>query len=228
MSDIKNIQTLAPLLAEDFIDFDERIFERDKYNEFINYKKNEPGLFSKYLICKLHDSRVIEINLTDKQFSITLNDFSTYVFADAIINRFSLPIDSDKILFPLTLTFNTNIVVTYNTVDDDGNLHVVSPVKLDTYLYEQVITADNDKIEVVFNFWQSNIDRPGERFIVIVSANDFSLTENQDFAWQKVFGDKYDRFYNYFKQQFDIGRFVSDYHKCLELIAEFDKTTQTK
>jgi hypothetical protein len=225
MSDIKNIQTIAPMLADDFIDFEESIFDTDKYSEFLRDRKSKLGLFTKYLVCKLHDSWVIETNLTDKQFSITLNDSSTHVFADAIVDRFSLSIDHDKLTFPLTLTFDSNLAITYNTVDDDGNLQVISPVKLDEYLYEQVTIADTDEIEVVFHFWQSHEERPGERIILIVSAKEFSLTENQDNAWQKIFGSQYDNYYNYFKQQFDSDRYVSDQHICSELIDELDKST---
>lgn len=225
MTDIKNIQTLAPLLAEDFIDFDEPIFDTDKYKEFLHDRKSRLGLYSKYLPFKLHDSWVVETNFTDKQFSITLNDFSTHVFADAIVDRFSLSIAHDKLTFPLTLTFNSNLIVTYNTVDDDGNLHVISPVKLDEYLYEQVIISDANKIEVVFHFWQSHEDKPGERIIVFVSAKEFSVTENQGSAWQMVFGNKYDNYYNYFKQQFDSGRYVSDFSNCLQLVDELNKST---
>lgn len=225
MNNSKNIQKIAPFLADEFIDLDESFFDTDKYFEFIQSKKNDLGLFSKYLVCKLHDSWVIDTSLTEKQFSITLNDFSTHVFADAIVDKFSLSIDHDKLVFPVTLTFNSNLVVTYNTVDDDGNLHVISPVKLDEYLYEQVIIANTNKIEVVFHFRQSHTDRPGERIIVVVSAKDFSLTEDQDLAWQYVFGNKYDNYYNYFKQQFDSSRYVSDGHICSELINELDKST---
>jgi hypothetical protein len=225
MNDIKNIQTIAPMLADDFIDLEEPIFDTDKYSEFLLDRKNKLGLFSKYLVCKFHDSWVIDVKQTDDLFSITLNDFSTYVFADAIIEKFSLPIDSDHISFPISLNFNSNLSVTYNTVDDDGNLKQIPPTKLDEYLYEQVITADTDKIEVVFHFWQSHKDKPGERIIVIVSAKDLTITENQDGAFHKLFGNKYDNYYNYFKQQFDSDRYVSDGHVCSELIDELDKST---
>jgi hypothetical protein len=225
MSDFKNIQTIAPMLADDFIDLEEPIFDTDKYSEFLRDRKNKLGLFSKYLICKFHDSWVIDVKQSDNVFSITLNDFSTYVFEDAIIDKFSLPIDSDHIFFPVSLNFSSNLSVTYNTVDDDGNLKQIAPTKLDEYLYEQVITADTDKIEVVFHFWQSHKDIPGERIIVIVSANDLSITENQDEAFHKLFGNKYDKYYNYFKQQFDSDRYVSDGHICFELIDELDKST---
>ena len=225
MSDIKNIQTIAPMLADDFIDLDAPIFDTHKYHEFLRERKNKLGLFSKYLICKFHDSCVIDVKQTDQSFSITLNDFSTYVFADAIITKFSLPIDPDHISFPVILTFNSNLSVTYNTVDNDGNLKQIPPAKLDEYLYEQVITIDSGKIEVVFHFWQSHKDRPGDRIIVIVSAKELLITENQDEAFHNLFGNRYDKYYNYFKQQFDSDRYVSDGHICSELIDEMDKST---
>jgi hypothetical protein len=225
MSDLKNIQTLAPLLAEAFIDFDEPIFDMDKYNEYLRDKKSRLGLFSKYLIFKLHDSKVIETNLTNKQFSITLNDYSTQMLAYAIVDKFSLSIDHNNLTFPVTLTFNSNLVITYNTVDEKGDLHVISSVNLDEYLYEQVTIADTDKIEIVFHFWQSNGDEPGERIIVIISTKEFSVTENQNSAWQNIFGNQYDNYYNYFKQQFDSGRHVSNAQLCSELMNEVDNSS---
>ena len=78
---------------------------------------------------------------------------------------------------------------------------------------------------MVLHFWQSNADGPGQRIIVIVSAKNISLTENQDEAWFKLFGNKYDRYYNYFKQQFDSDRYVSDMQICTDLIDELDKST---
>lgn len=225
MSDIKNIQTIAPMLADDFIELNEPIFDTDKYDEFLRERKNNLGLFRKYLVCKFHDSWVIDIKQTDKSFSIVLNDFSTYVFADAIIKKFSLPIDSGHISFPVTLTFNSNLSVTFNTVDEYGILNQIPPTRLDEYLYEQVITAETDKIEIVFHFWQSQKDKPGIRIIVIVSAKDLVITENQNEAFHKLFGNKFDKYYNYFKQQFDSERYVSDGHICSELIDELDKST---
>ena len=86
------------------------------------------------------------------------------------------------------------------------------------------ILIENNRIEIVFHFWKSNIDikKPGERIIVIASAQNIVLTENQDKAWNKIFGNEYDKYYEYFKSQFNSNRYVSDHDQCAILITEFE------
>jgi len=85
MTEKRNIQTIAPLLADDFVDLDEPIFDTNKYSVFLDTNIKRLGIFKKYLICKLHDSWVIDVNQDNDKFKIRLNDFSTYVFADTIV-----------------------------------------------------------------------------------------------------------------------------------------------
>jgi len=225
----KNIKTIAPFLADDFVDLDEPIFDTHSYSVFLENNANTLGTFKKYLICKLHDSWLIDVNENIDKFRITLNDYSTYVFADIIIERYNLPIDSDNITFPLTIELTGNLRVEFNKVDDDGNLIQINQTQLDEYLYEQVTHIDKEKIEIVFHFWKSNIkdDRPGERIIVIVSAKELRIIENQDQSWTAVFGDKFDDLYKYFKEQFNSERFVSDQNECEKLIEEFEQNQRT-
>lgn len=229
MNDKRNIQTIAPFLADDFIDLDEPIFDTDKYAVFLDNNSNRLGTFKKYLICKFHDSWITDVNESIDKFRLTLNDFSTYVFADKIIERYNLPIDSDNIAFPLTIELTGNLKVEFNKVDDDGNLIQINQTQLDEYLYEQVTHIDKEKIEIVFHFWKSNIkdDKPGERIIVIASAKELSIIENQDQSWTEVFGDKFDDLYKYFKEQFNSDRFVSDQNECEKLIDEFEQNQLT-
>jgi len=225
MSEKRNIQTIAPLLADDFIDVDEPIFDTDKYSTFLEKNANRLGIFNKYLICKLHDSWIIRIEQVLDKLRITLNDFSTYVFADTLIEKYKLSIDPDHIAFPLTFEFEGNLRVEYDKVDDNGNLKQIRPIELNEYLYEQVTLIENEKIEIVFHFWKSQVKekRPGERIIVIVSAKELNLKENQDRAWTELFGHEYDGLYQYFKEQFDSDRYVSDHNECEKLIDEFEE-----
>lgn len=229
MTEKRNIQTIAPFLADDIVDLDEPIFNTDTYSTFLENNANRLGNFKKYLICKLHDSWVIDVNERIDKFSLTLNDYSTYVFANKIIERYNLPIDSDNIAFPLTIELTGNVKVEFNQVDDDGNLIRINQTQLDEYLYEQVTHIDKEKIEIVFHFWKSNIkdDKPGERIIVITSAKKLRTIENQDQSWTEVFGAKFNDLYKYFKEQFNSDRFVSDQNECEKLIDEFDQNQLT-
>jgi len=226
MIDKRNIQNIAPFLADDFVDLDEPIFNTDTYSDFLENNANRLGGFKKYLICKLNDSWVIEVYKDSDKFSLMLNEYSTYVFAEKIIERYNLPIDSSKIAFPFTIELTGNLKVEFNMVDEDGNLiQINKTTHLDEYLYEQVTRIDNEQIEIVFHFWKSNLkdDKPGERIIVIVSANNLSLTENQYQSWKEIFGDKFHEIYQYYKEQFDSDRYVSDQYECEKLIDEFEQ-----
>jgi len=224
MNTKRNIKEIAPLLADDFVDLEESIFDTDLYSAFLTKNSEKLGVFNKYLICKLHDSWIINIINRNDSFLIELNDFSTYVFAHSIIDKFELSIDPDCISFPIKIELKGNLKLEYNKVDDFGNLIEIEPLKLDEYLYEQVSKIENNRIEIVFHFWKSNLDteKPGERIIVIASAKNIVLTENQDKAWNEIFGNKYDKYYEYFKLQFDSDRYVSDHNECAKLITEFE------
>lgn len=223
MNNNKNILSLAPFFADDYVEARGIVFDLGQYQRFIKDNKKRLGLFSKYLICKLHDSEVMSVNIYDDLFSVTLNDFSTRVFADAIIRKKQLNIEYDKLVFPVQMDFTTIARVEFNEVDDEGNLTPVEPVQPDEYLYEQVASIDHSKIELVFLFWKKFQDhRPGKRLVLLVSATDIVVSERQDAAWQQIFGADFDEYYQEFKQHFDSDRYVSDLQKCLELIDEYD------
>ena len=227
MNKIKNIQTIAPFLADDFVDMDESNFDTEEYARFLNQNSDRLGIFKKYSFCKLHDSRIIGIKTEKDRFEITLNDFTTFVFANTIIEKYKLPIEPEKISFPLTIEFNGKIEVEYNSVDENGDLRKIEPIDLDEYLYEQITKLDKDCVEIVFQMWKSNLkeDILGEEIIVIVSGKDLTINENQDKAWIETFGHDYDKIYDYFKGQFNSDRYVSDLNECEKLIDEFEKMT---
>ena len=86
------------------------------------------GLFYKYQGL-LHDSYIVETSITTETFLIELDDFTTHVFADAIGEKKKLKIDHDKLVFPIHIEFEINDL-TFNTVDDDGNIHEIKPYLL--------------------------------------------------------------------------------------------------
>lgn len=222
----KNILTVAPFLAGDFVDLDEPIFNIGLYEQFIQNNKQRLGLFGKYLTCKFHDSSVIETIITDNLFSITLNDYSTYIFADTIIDEYNLAIDADNISFPIQLDFKTIGKLTFNEVDEKGNMSEIEPIKLHEYLYEQIISIEKEKIDLAFTFWKTfEGDKPGERYVLLLTASEIEVIEKQDLAWQQTFGSDFDNYYEYFKQQFNSDRFVSDQNICQELIEEYNTKT---
>jgi hypothetical protein len=196
----KNIMLAAPLLARYFIDFEESVLNipNKKYKILLNKNKHRLGLLSKYLDCKLHDSWVLKIKKTKNNYSIFLNDFSTHVFADALIERKGLKIDHDKLVFPLLIEFIGNLEVAHYTVSfPKGTLHETNTLKMGEYLYEQVISIDKDKFEFAFVFSSKKYRSPN--ILLFLTSQEILITEKQDEAWQQIFGSKFDNYYQYYK-----------------------------
>lgn len=216
------IQDIAPILADQFIDIeaDQQGLKLNKI--LIDDNAIRLGLYYKYLGL-LHDSWFIQSNIFDDKYTIILNDFTTHVFADVIVDRKGLNINHDKLIFPIQVDFQITDL-TFNIVDEDGIIQrIQSPPKLDKYLYEQIISIDDQTINIGLVTWRDGtIDTPGQRILVLISARSITLTELQDMAWKQIFGNKYDNYYKYFRDQLDNGRYLSDQTKCIELVDEFD------
>lgn len=228
MNDKRKIQAIAPLLAEDFIDLDNPIFDRDKYSILLNENSDRLKNFRKYLIWKLHDSWITELEIKSNKFEMKLNDFSTHVFGDAIVEKFKIDIVHDKLNFPVIIELKGNLNVGFFKVKENGEIESIEPIKVDEYLGEQILKLNNNQIEIAFELWYSNPneDLPGERILIIVSAKEINIIENQKKAWNEIFGNKYDEYYKYFKEQFESDRYVSDYTECLKLVDEYEEKTK--
>jgi hypothetical protein len=218
----RNIQDIAPLLADHFVDIESDATTFEKNNKLVSDNSKRLGLYHKYLGL-LHDSWFIKTNSTVDKLSITLNDFTIRVFSDVIVDKKKLDIDHDKLVFPIQLDFETTNL-SFNTVDEDGNIQTIEPTALNEYLYEQIISIDNDKIEIGLVVWKNGIDdERGQHILILMSVKNITVTELQDNAWKELFGNAYDKYYKYFKTQLDTGRYLSDQSNCYELYDEYEK-----
>jgi len=217
----RNIQDIAPLLADHFMDIesDETSFEEN--NKLVAHNAQRLGLYHKYLGL-LHDSWFMKTNITANKFSITLNDFTTHVFSDVIVDKKKLNIDHDKLVFPIQVDFETTNL-TFNKVDEDGNIQSIEQTTISEYLCEQIISIENDEIEIGLVVWKDGIDdERGQNILILMSVKNITLTELQDNAWKEIFGNTYDNYYKYFKTQLDTGRYLSNQSNCYELYDEYE------
>ncbi|TDG34814.1 hypothetical protein EZJ43_16705 [Pedobacter changchengzhani] len=215
------IQDIAPLLADHFVDIESDAMTFDENNKLVADNAQRLGLYHKYLGL-LHDSWFIKTNITADKFSITLNDFTTHVFSDVIVDKKKLKIDHDKLVFPIQLDFETTNL-TFNTVDEEGNIKSIEPTTINEYLYEQIISIDKEKIEIGLVVWKDGIDdEQGQHILILLNVKNITLTELQGNAWKEIFGNTYDNYYKYFKTQLDTGRYLSDQSICYELYDEYE------
>jgi hypothetical protein len=216
----KNIKDIVPLLADHFVDFECEALTFEKNNKLVVDNAQRFGLYYKYLGL-LHDSWIIKTNITNDKFSITLNDFTTHVFSDVIVDKKKLEIEHNKLVFPIHLDFET-INLTFNTVDEHGKIQGIEPTTINEYLYEQIISIDNDKIEIGLVAWKDGIDNErGQHILILMNVKNITLTELQDKAWTEIFGNTYDNYYKYFKTQLNSGRYLSDQSICNQLYEEY-------
>lgn len=217
----RNIQEIAPLLADIFVDVEIDTASYEENNKLVTENVNRLGTYHKYLGL-LHDSWLLEMSITADKFSITLNDFTTHVFSDVIVDKKKLDIDQTKLVFPLQIEFETRNV-TFNSVAEDGTIQNFEPTTFNEYLYEQIISFDIDKIEIGLIVWKDGIDNnPGQHILILMSVKNIIVTEFQDKAWTEIFGTTYDKYYNYFKAQLQTGRYLSDQPNCYKLYNEFE------
>jgi len=217
----RNIQEIAPLLADHFVNIESDSTTFEENSKLVADNAQRLGLYHKYLGL-LHDSWFIKTDITADKFSITLNDFTVHVFSDVIVDKKKLKIDHNRLVFPVQIDFVTTNL-TFNTVDEDGNIQCIEPTTINEYLYEQIISIDNDKIEIGLVVWKEGIDdKPGQHILILMSIKSIILTEFQDNAWTEIFGKAYDNYYKYFRTQRDTGRYLSDQLNCYELYNEYE------
>lgn len=171
----KRIQDIAPLLAENFIDFETDSLMREKYCTLIVNNSLRLGLYYRYLN-NLHDSWIIGTKMSEATYSLTLNDFKTHVFADTLISKKGLKFEHDKLIFPIQIDFEINDL-TFNTVDDDGFISKIKPTRIDEYLYEQILTVDSERIEIALGVWKNNKRKLGQQILVLIDSKSILVSE---------------------------------------------------
>ena len=128
--------------------------------------------------------------LEDGTYKLKLNEFSTHVFADAIIEKKKLKIDHDKLVFPIEIVFKNVENIQFYKIDENGFAISIPITKIDEYLYEQILTVNEKSLEIAFQFWKNaeSESKLGERIVVIVNFETIEVKEKQDEAWNKILG----------------------------------------
>ena len=155
MNSSVNIKELVPSFAEDFIELETEIFDRTKYYNYVSKHSKRIGLFSKYLNGKVHDSWIMKSNRLNESFTLELNDFSTHVFADAIIEKKGVKINHDKLIFPLEIKFLSTKDIQFYKIDENGFAFPIQIVEVDEYLYEEILAINEQSLRVAFQFWKN-------------------------------------------------------------------------
>lgn len=221
MKRTKRIQEIAPLLADNFTDFEPSQDLWKLHGELVETNKSRLGNYYKYII-QLHDSRIIEAKKKNSDFEIILNDFSRFVFVKAIVDKKNLKINHSNFEFPLILKFK-NADISLNKISEEGILEPIDLIKVDEFLHQQFLKIEKERIEIAWIVWKNGEDEePGEEFLLLISASELEIIEEQDKKWNDYFGNEYDNYLNEYKTEMENEKFLSDQSVCRELIDKID------
>lgn len=216
------VQKNVPSIAQHFVDTDE--FKIDKKNGNIPFDKRKIGQYAKYLN-RLHDSTVLKAETKYGNFSLTLNDFVSHVFADALIERKTIDIAHEDLVFPVCLEFR-DAEVTFNTVNNSGVVSQIDHVQFDEYIDEEILQVTDSFLEIALVVWKNAVDNQrGKYLLIFIKASSVNVVESQDSAWESLFGAEFQRYYEYLKAQLAGDRHCADQTICGQLVDEVDKVT---
>lgn len=229
MKTLLNAREYIPFFANQFVEDESEDIEFDyqAYNDLINSNRAHLHGFERY-ISRLHDSWIKGIEVKDDSMQITLNDFDTHVFADALLEKYDLKIKHEALHFPLVLNFSGNLSYKAYTVVDgsDGDL---KPMYIGTvneelpktkqYLYEQILELDAEHIKMAFALWNWE----GKYLILEVSASQFMLEEKQEENWNEVFEGKYQEQWAFFNNKRFSSYLELGISSCRKMLAEFEQ-----
>lgn len=216
MNDIK-IQTIAPLIAHAFIEdraIDSAYFK--SYRQILKDKKPILGDFLSLMNGRLHDSWILEQKFQEHTFSLTISDFITHIFAEALVNKTGLKIADSSLVFPIYIDFQLVNQPQYYDIQEDGTLTEVTPVLFTEYLDEQLLKVKNSrKIGILAT------TNGSDKYLLVLELETVNVTFKQDTAWHQLFGNEYDGVYNKFKNLLSRGKYLADQSICDELLSHY-------
>ncbi|MHA4847643.1 hypothetical protein ACX0G7_25985 [Flavitalea antarctica] len=216
------VQKIAPSIAQHFVDTDDS--KIDEGNASITLDESKLGLYSKYLN-RLHDSNVLQAETKNGNFSLTLNDFVSHVFADALVERKNIAVAHEDLVFPVCLEFK-DAEVTFNLVNNSGAVRQIDQVQFDEYIDEQILQVTDSFIEIALVVWKNGgNNQHGKYLLIFIKTSSINVVESQDAAWQSLFGPEFQRYYQYFKIQLKADRYCADQTICGQLVDEVDAGT---
>ncbi|MFO7938904.1 MAG: hypothetical protein R6U66_04055 [Bacteroidales bacterium] len=218
----RKIQDIAPLIADDFIDYEVDEKTLQEYRDLLEQEKGRLGLYYDYLPL-LHDSKILKVDYTDSRFTLFLNDYTRYSMACALIDKKGYDVDKDKLEFPIEIDFEISRM-SFNSVDKKGVLHKTTPVAPDILLYEQIIAFEKETMEVALVFLKENSEEEDEYILVLLTVKKIEVKELQDKSWWQYFDESSRVYLDLYKKELAKGTWISDQWVCEKLINEVDNS----
>lgn len=192
----------------------------DEYHSFISSKHDIYEKIKTYFGDRLHDSWVEKISYQYDQLSITLNEFSSHCFADAISEHFNLNIPHKKRVLPVTLNFLKIRDLSVSWINGNSKILPLNKErfvpKLSMFLYDQIIVFEKNKIVIGMLFW-SRMKGNKHTLLLQVECEELYIEESQREAFKIIFNNNYLDLFDLFWAKRQSGM-CFDYRSAIELI----------
>jgi hypothetical protein len=194
----------------------------NRHSLFVNSKGDDFHNVHLYLNSALHDSIVTSVSYDKDVLSISLDDFSTHCFCNALVKISKMSMVHAKRICPVMLKFDKIRECSLAYINRNNKLIQLSKAKhlhkISSYLYDQVIKLEPDSIFIGILFWATSLRK---RYLLLqIKCKRLTIVELQRKAFLELFGDKFiDLYDRYWKQRqkgvlFDYGKsaqFITDY-----------------
>ncbi|MBW9230937.1 hypothetical protein [Leptospira santarosai] len=211
MLNSNRIQNICPFLVDIFTFTELKDSVYRGYNHFLNNNKKYLTEFANF-IGKLHDSKIISIFSDKSDFCILLNDTQLAEKANCQLTSYSKNINELIYEFPILLRFKNTSFVRIYTVSEKGFLKRRKKQELNnrfTYLYEQIIEANDKKIALGIILFDDKKRLSKNRYrLLIIESKKIEVSEQHEVIWRKLFGEN--SFIEYQKYRFEFPTFKSE------------------
>ena len=191
-----------------------------EYAKFIESKFIKIPSVKNYFNYRLHDSWVTNTQFNKEQLEITLNDFSTHCFVDALLEVSKQKIPYKKRVLPVSFSFKKLKKLSVAWINKNDKLIYLKKDKylpqLKEYLFEQVISVKPGQITVGALFW-SGLKGNKSELLVEIECEELFIDEQQRNAFIKLFGGNHLEIYDLYVAQKQNGAYF-DFSTSLEFI----------
>ena len=192
----------------------------EQYSAFIESKARMFPNIQLYLDSRLHDSWVQSIEFNGFDLIISLNEFSTHCFSDALSEKFSLNIPHKKRIFPVCLRFQEIKHYSISWLNRNGKILALSKEKyvpkLSEFLYDQATVLETGDIRIGFLFW-SRIKGNKSYLLLQIESKDFQIEEFQRQAFLNLYGERHIKLFDTFWKEKQKGVYF-DFSSALDFI----------
>jgi hypothetical protein len=203
----------------------QRLFEEQELFLEANEKTLPKGKM--YLNSRLHDSWVRNVEYDEHNVAITLNEFSTHCFCDALVHAYELDVPHELRISPIAVEFRNVSSCYVYSIGEEKILNTKAYLpKLSEWLYDEIRRIDSNVISVGVVFWAGSLNRKRRMLLFQAECEAMRFHESLKNEFVRLFGGKFTEQFASFWSERRTGR-CFDYSGSLKFIDRLGNSFMT-